>query len=80
MCDAPHNVTQRAALGAILHGGVGGHMQHMVKGANVGLTALSENVGSVVMSLGWNSAAGQGNVDILVLQLDANGKVLRWGP
>lgn len=50
-------------------------MQKMIKGANVALTTLSENVGSVVMSLGWSSATGQGDADVSVLLLDANGKV-----
>ncbi|MFG2589117.1 TerD family protein [Streptomyces sp. NPDC048438] len=50
-------------------------MQKMVKGANVGLAALGEDVASVVMSLGWSSAAGEGEVDVSVLLLDGNGKV-----
>ncbi|WP_377274340.1 TerD family protein [Peterkaempfera sp. SMS 1(5)a] len=47
----------------------------MVKGANVGLASLSEDVGSVVLSLGWCSAAGDGDADVSVLLLDAEGKV-----
>ncbi|MFT9789991.1 TerD family protein [Streptomyces rhizosphaericola] len=47
----------------------------MVKGANVGLTALSENVGSVVVGLGWSSATGEGDADVSVLLLDGDGKV-----
>ncbi|MFI1187591.1 TerD family protein [Streptomyces californicus] len=47
----------------------------MVKGANVGLSALSENVGSVVVGLGWSSATGEGDADVSVLLLDADGKV-----
>ncbi|WP_228994950.1 TerD family protein [Streptomyces sp. DH8] len=47
----------------------------MVKGANVGLAALSENVGSVVVSLGWSSSTGEGDADVSVLLLDADGKV-----
>ncbi|MYR99288.1 MULTISPECIES: TerD family protein, partial [unclassified Streptomyces] len=50
-------------------------MQKMIKGANVGLAALSENVGSVVMSLGWSSPTGEGDADVSVLLLDGNGKV-----
>ncbi|WP_369021418.1 TerD family protein [Streptomyces californicus] len=47
----------------------------MVKGANVGLSALSENVGAVVVGLGWSSATGEGDADVSVLLLDADGKV-----
>ncbi|MFE4450987.1 TerD family protein [Streptomyces sp. NPDC056796] len=47
----------------------------MTKGANVGLAALSENVSSVVMSLGWSSPTGEGDADVSVLLLDENGKV-----
>lgn len=54
---------------------LGGHMRTMVKGANVGLSALSEDVGSVVVSLGWSSATGEGDADVSVLLLDENGKV-----
>ncbi|MFJ8753195.1 TerD family protein [Streptomyces sp. NPDC102441] len=50
-------------------------MQKMVKGANVGLAALSEDVGSVMMSLGWSSPTGEGDADVSVLLLDGNGKV-----
>ncbi|MFG2589118.1 TerD family protein [Streptomyces sp. NPDC048438] len=50
-------------------------MQKMVKGANVGLAALSEDVGSVMMSLGWSSLTGEGDADVSVLLLDGNGKV-----
>ncbi|MFF2726479.1 TerD family protein [Streptomyces sp. NPDC058008] len=50
-------------------------MQKMTKGANVGLAALSENVSSVVMSLGWSSPTGEGDADVSVLLLDENGKV-----
>ncbi|MEU0299387.1 TerD family protein [Streptomyces sp. NPDC006175] len=50
-------------------------MQKMVKGANVGLTALSEDVSSVMMSLGWSSPTGEGDADVSVLLLDGNGKV-----
>ncbi|MFI6119341.1 TerD family protein [Streptomyces sp. NPDC051064] len=50
-------------------------MQKMIKGANVGLATLSEDVGSVVMSLGWGSANAEGDADVSVLLLDGNGKV-----
>ncbi|MER5896154.1 TerD family protein [Streptomyces sp. NPDC001876] len=50
-------------------------MQDLVKGANVGLAALSEDVSSVVMSLGWSSSTGEGDADVSVLLLDGNGKV-----
>ncbi|MEU5654633.1 TerD family protein [Streptomyces sp. NPDC047737] len=50
-------------------------MQEMVKGANIGLSALSDDVGSVVMSLGWSSPTGEGDADVSVLLLDADGKV-----
>ncbi|MFF8968919.1 TerD family protein [Streptomyces sp. NPDC014995] len=47
----------------------------MVKGANVGLAALSENVDAVIVSLGWASSTGEGDADVSVLLLDGNGKV-----
>ncbi|MEV2210836.1 TerD family protein [Streptomyces sp. NPDC050997] len=47
----------------------------MVKGANVGLTALSENVDSVIVSLGWASSTGEGDADVSVMLLGAHGKV-----
>ncbi|WP_406142465.1 TerD family protein [Streptomyces sp. NBC_01089] len=47
----------------------------MVKGANVGLGSLSEDAGSVVVSLAWCSATGDGDADVSVLLLDADGKV-----
>ncbi|MBT2370268.1 TerD family protein [Streptomyces sp. ISL-10] len=47
----------------------------MVKGANIGLAALSEDVGSVMVSLGWSSATGEGDADVSVLLLDGRGKV-----
>ncbi|MFD5134894.1 TerD family protein [Streptomyces sp. NPDC058378] len=50
-------------------------MRKMVKGANVGLAELGEDVASVVMSLGWTGATGEGDVDVFVLLLDGNGKV-----
>ncbi|MEV6979425.1 TerD family protein, partial [Kitasatospora sp. NPDC093806] len=47
----------------------------MVKGANVGLSALSESVDSVTVILGWSSPAGDGDADVSVLLLTADGKV-----
>lgn len=54
---------------------LGGLVHEMVKGANVGLTALSEDVGSVMVSLGWSSTTGEGDADVSVLLLDGDGKV-----
>ncbi|MFE1791516.1 TerD family protein, partial [Streptomyces sp. NPDC059525] len=50
-------------------------MQEIRKGANVSLSALGEDAGSVVVSLGWTSASGAGDADVSVLLLDENGKV-----
>ncbi|WP_405605566.1 TerD family protein [Streptomyces sp. NBC_01410] len=50
-------------------------MREMAKGSNVGLAALSDDTGSVVVSLRWSSAAGDGDADVSVLLLDGNGKV-----
>ncbi|MGW6859941.1 TerD family protein [Streptomyces xanthophaeus] len=50
-------------------------MRDISKGANVSLTALSEDVGAVVVSLGWSSATGAGDADVSVLLLDQDGKV-----
>ncbi|MFD9389598.1 TerD family protein [Streptomyces sp. NPDC060000] len=50
-------------------------MHEMAKGSNVALTALSENAGSVIVSLSWVSPTGEGDADVSVLLLDANGKV-----
>ncbi|MEU6605607.1 TerD family protein [Streptomyces shenzhenensis] len=47
----------------------------MVKGSNVSLSALSENVGSAIVGLGWGSPTGEGDADVSVLLLNANGKV-----
>ncbi|WP_338119439.1 TerD family protein, partial [Streptomyces parvus] len=54
---------------------LGGLVHEMVKGANVGLATLSEDVGSVVVSLGWSSTTGEGDADVSVLLLDGDGKV-----
>ncbi|MFD3328931.1 TerD family protein [Streptomyces sp. NPDC058701] len=50
-------------------------MQEIPKGANVSLTALGEDAGSVVLSLGWTSASGAGDADVSVLLLDGSGRV-----
>jgi stress response protein SCP2 len=50
-------------------------MLEMPKGSNVGLTTLSDDTGSVIVSLRWSSAAGDGDADVSVLLLDDNGKV-----
>ncbi|MEV6581677.1 TerD family protein [Streptomyces sp. NPDC051582] len=50
-------------------------MQEISKGANVSLTALSEDAGAVVVSLSWSSVSGAGDADVSVLLVDANGKV-----
>ncbi|WP_203615532.1 TerD family protein [Streptomyces sp. SID13726] len=47
----------------------------MTKGSNSALSALSENVGSVIVSLGWSSTAGDGDADVSVLLLGPDGKV-----
>ncbi|TKT01859.1 TerD family protein [Streptomyces lasalocidi] len=50
-------------------------MYEMVKGANVGLATLSDNVDAVFVSLGWASPTGEGDADVSVLLLDGSGKV-----
>ncbi|MBB4715446.1 stress response protein SCP2 [Streptomyces luteogriseus] len=50
-------------------------MRDMTMGSNVSLTALSENVGSAIVGLGWSSPSGEGDADVSVLLLDGNGKV-----
>lgn len=50
-------------------------MHEMVKGANVGLSALSEDIDAAIVSLGWASPTGEGDADVSVLLLDGNGKV-----
>ncbi|SES34521.1 TerD family protein [Streptomyces qinglanensis] len=47
----------------------------MAKGTNVGLSSLSSHVGSVLVGLSWVSPAGDGDADVSVLLLAANGKV-----
>lgn len=53
----------------------GNGMREMAKGSNVGLAALSDDAGSVIVSLRWSSAAGDGDADVSVLLLNGNGKV-----
>lgn len=50
-------------------------MQEITKGANVSLTALSEDAGAVVVSLSWTSSSGAGDADVSVLLLDGNDKI-----
>jgi len=50
-------------------------MREMVKGANVGLAELSGDVGSVMVRLSWSSPSGEGDADVSVLLLTADGKV-----
>lgn len=68
-----HTVGCRGAFRTAVH--LGGLVHEMVKGANVGLTTLSEDVGSVMVSLGWSSTTGEGDADVSVLLLDGDGKV-----
>lgn len=50
-------------------------MYEMVKGANTGLAALSENAESVRVGLSWSSEEGDGDADVSVLLLGEEGKV-----
>jgi stress response protein SCP2 len=50
-------------------------MREMGKGSNVGLAELSSQTGAVVARLGWSSASGDGDADVSVLLLGADGKV-----
>ncbi|MFF1919054.1 TerD family protein [Streptomyces sp. NPDC058221] len=50
-------------------------MRELTKGANVGLAELSDDAGAVIASLSWSSNEGDGDADVSVLLLDANGKV-----
>ncbi|MFC8451434.1 TerD family protein [Kitasatospora sp. NPDC057223] len=47
----------------------------MVKGANVGLAALCEDAGSLIVGLGWSSPTGDGDADVSVLLVTEDGKV-----
>ncbi|MFI6286495.1 TerD family protein [Streptomyces sp. NPDC051018] len=47
----------------------------MAKGSNVGLEELSDDTGSVIVSLSWTSTSGEGDADVSVLLLNESGKV-----
>ncbi|MFE9252025.1 TerD family protein [Streptomyces sp. NPDC007088] len=47
----------------------------MTKGSNVDLSALSEDADSVMVGLNWGSADGEGDADVSVLLLGADGRV-----
>ncbi|MET8772612.1 TerD family protein [Streptomyces sp. NPDC004658] len=47
----------------------------MVKGSNATLSTLSDNVGSLIVSLRWASPSGEGDADVSVLLLGPDGKV-----
>ncbi|WP_130797680.1 TerD family protein [Streptomyces otsuchiensis] len=47
----------------------------MVKGANVALSSLRDQVGSIMVHLSWSSESGDGDADVSVLLLDARGRV-----
>jgi stress response protein SCP2 len=47
----------------------------MIKGANVGLSSLSEASGSVTLALSWTDPTGGGEADVSVLLLGPGGKV-----
>ncbi|MEU1038123.1 TerD family protein [Streptomyces sp. NPDC005551] len=50
-------------------------MHEMVKGANIGLASLGDDIRSVMVSLSWSSPTGEGDADVSVLLLGGNGKV-----
>ncbi|MEV0125028.1 TerD family protein [Streptomyces sp. NPDC050703] len=53
-------------------------MYELSKGANVSLASLSgnaESIDSVIVGLDWTSPTGEGDADVSVLLLDADGKV-----
>ncbi|MEU1022702.1 TerD family protein [Streptomyces sp. NPDC005904] len=50
-------------------------MYELTKGANVGLAALSESTDAVIVALDWTSPSGEGDADVSVLLLTADGKV-----
>ncbi|GAA1682784.1 TerD family protein [Streptomyces yatensis] len=50
-------------------------MREMTKGGNVSLATLSEDAGSVILSLNWSTASGDGDADVSVLLLNGDGKV-----
>ncbi|MFK8912166.1 TerD family protein [Streptomyces sp. YS-3] len=47
----------------------------MAKGSNVSLSSLSEHADSVMVSLSWSSPSGEGDADVSVLLIGADGKV-----
>jgi hypothetical protein len=53
---------------------LGDLVREMTKGSNTALSALSENTGSVIVSLGWSSPGGDGDADVSVLLLGPDGK------
>ncbi|MFD4588930.1 TerD family protein, partial [Streptomyces sp. NPDC058423] len=50
-------------------------MREMVSGANIDLAAPGDGAHAVVVSLRWSSPAGDGDADVSVLLLGADGKV-----
>jgi stress response protein SCP2 len=66
-------LTTLASSGRAVH--LGAVMQEMVKGTNVDLATLSEDTGSVLLSLSWSSPTGDGDADVSVIRLAATGKV-----
>ncbi|MFF0739266.1 TerD family protein [Streptomyces sp. NPDC004111] len=50
-------------------------MHDITKGANVPLSALTEDHESIAVSLRWNSSSGEGDADVSVLLLGEDGKV-----
>ncbi|GAA3030588.1 TerD family protein [Kitasatospora albolonga] len=50
-------------------------MHDMLKGANVSLSALTTELDSFIVSLGWSSPTGEGDADVSVLLLTPDGKV-----
>jgi stress response protein SCP2 len=50
-------------------------VREMAKGSNVELAELGDDTGVVVAGLGWSSANGDGDADVSVLLLGADGKV-----
>ncbi|QIJ63789.1 TerD family protein [Streptomyces sp. JB150] len=50
-------------------------MYELVKGAHVGLAALSDSVESVFLSLDWASQTGEGDADVSVLLLNTDREV-----
>ena len=42
---------------------LGGFVQEMIMGSNVALADLSDDIGSVIVSLGWVSPTGEGDAE-----------------